>query len=223
MKTDLPFVFFVTVVSFLLLGCDKDSIGSNHMSTEKTHDEVFAIENNTNTYAFGFEATTHELVGSQSKHEQFKMYQSAVKIPSDIVNFGESETCRCEAKIVSASPSSGYFWLWAVGVYHSLPNHPTIPCIVTLGPAHLLWAFGESYAFDVCVNKQIILEFAVSPVLPGNYADVDLRVQLKCTDGETISPSIYFNFHADAGEEVVDERKYASVNSDCEAYPLDAD
>lgn len=137
-------------------------------------------------------------------------------MPKESLSRGEAETCNCNAKVTSATPPWGGFYVWAVGVYHSLPF---VNCNYSLGPVGILWSEGDEYDFTLCKQSpQIILEFAVSPpVNPAQWVPVSVTVQLMCNNGFVQSPYgvRYHTFAAEPGETVEDERAIFRVALDC--------
>jgi hypothetical protein len=139
-----------------------------------------------------------------------------LSVPKEVLLRSESETCNCNAKVTSATPPWGGFYVWAVGVYHSLPF---VNCNYSLGPAGILWSEGDAYDFTICESSsQIILEFAVSPPIhPAQWVPVSVTVRLSCaiTSPDDIR---YRTFTAEPGEEVVDERAFFNAPG-CKVKP----
>jgi hypothetical protein len=137
----------------------------------------------------------------------------------EVEMFEPTPGCRCRATVVEADPPQGSFWVWAVGVYHTFPN---FDCVLSNGPAGVLWDEGDSYVFDACTESQGILEFAVSPI-PGNYDSVYVHINVTCDwTNEPPAPqdpgdfkSKDFYFYSPPGVDVVDERKYFSLDEYC--------
>jgi len=134
-------------------------------------------------------------------------------------SFEPTPGCHCRATVVEADPPQGSFWVWAVGVYHTFPN---FNCVLSNGPAGVLWDEGDVYEFDACTESDIIFEFAVSPN-PGNSSPVDVHINLKCgytgwppapmDPNDLTSLDVYF--HAEADSTVIDKRIYTGLDSDC--------
>ncbi len=56
--------------------------------------------------------------------------------PTEGANASEEEICYCKAKVTQANPPFGSFYVWAVGIYHSLT---WFGCFYPQGPVGLLW------------------------------------------------------------------------------------
>lgn len=142
-----------------------------------------------------------------------------IEIPEGVADRTEEETCNCKAKVTNASPAQGGFYVWAVGVYHSLPS---FNCNFA-GPVGLLWNQGDEYDFIICKqDRRIYLEFAVSPPLnPSQQVPVSVTVRLSCNNGiyEYLEGVIYHTFTAESGETVEDRRAYFGVTENCIAFP----
>jgi hypothetical protein len=137
----------------------------------------------------------------------------------EVEMFEPTPGCRCRATVVEADPPQGSFWVWAVGVYHTFPN---FDCVLSNGPAGVLWDEGDSYVFDACTESDIIFEFAVSPI-EGNSDSVNVHIQLTCgyigwppapMDPGDISTADYY-FIAPPDTKVVDEKTYSGVDQNC--------
>ncbi len=136
--------------------------------------------------------------------------------PTEGSNASEEEICYCKAKVTQANPPFGSFYVWAVGIYHSLT---WFGCFYPQGPVGLLWNEGDEYVFTLCKRSpQIILEFAVSPPPnPAQWVPVSVTVRLECNNGEFTSTEgiRYVTFRAGAGETVEDRRAFFWPDRNC--------
>lgn len=138
-----------------------------------------------------------------------------LSVPKEAFSRSEAEACPCNARVTSATPPWGGFYVWAVGVYHSLPF---VNCNYSLGPVGILWNEGDEYDFAICESSsRIILEFAVSPPLnPAQWVPVLVTVQLMCNNGvQSIECIRSHPFTAEAGETVIDERAFFLLDRNC--------
>ncbi|MCS7037125.1 MAG: hypothetical protein NZM41_10715, partial [Saprospiraceae bacterium] len=127
-----------------------------------------------------------------------------LSVPQEALSRSEVDTCNCNAKVTSATPPWGGFYVWAVGVYHSLPF---VNCNYSLGPVGILWnGGGDEYNFTICESfSRIILEFAVSPPPnPAQWVPVSVTVRLSCRI-TSLDDIRYHTFTAEPGETVIDK------------------
>jgi len=139
-----------------------------------------------------------------------------LSVPSGASDRGGTEVCYCRAKVTNATPPLGAFYVWAVGIYHSLPM---FSCRYPMGPVGLLWNEGDEYVFTLCTNDpRIILEFAVSPPPnPAQWVPVSVTVRLECNEdgfAQSVEGVRYHTFSAEPGEET-ETRAYFQTRYRC--------
>ncbi len=190
-------VLFLACLSLLLTTCNVE---------QKEEVEETSLKQERSTYA---------LLKTLKPGEKIQ-----IRIPEEVMFRNETEVCHCNAKITHATPPQGSFYVWAVGVYHSLPM---FNCFYPQGPVGLLWNQGDEYSFSLCKSlPQIILEFAVAPPSnPAQWVPVSVTVQLMCNDGvvQSLEGVRYHTFTAEAGETVEDERAFFSTGLSCIPKP----